>query len=284
MPNSNSIVCAKHVLAIRSELRRTMSRCFWSREIATLATQIWVGILLLSAGALGNAQTCTGSAMTTITGTVYAPNGIDPLPQVLVYVPGEPVAPFTNGVACDGSAQLVTGSPIASAITAVDGSFTLVNVPSGTNIPLVIQIGRWRRQVVIPSVTACVNTAVQASLTHFPTSQAEGDIPKVALVTGSADGLECVLRKIGIADSEFTDPIGSGRINIYLGAGSPGAAIDANTPSEAQLEGTQSSLNQYNQVMFACQGGQYDPSSAFQSNLIVYANAKEAAGLPIEPT
>ena len=89
MPNSNSIVCAKHVLAIRSELRRTMSRCFWSREIATLATQIWVGILLLSAGALGNAQTCTGSAMTTITGTVYAPNGIDPLPQVLVYVPGE---------------------------------------------------------------------------------------------------------------------------------------------------------------------------------------------------
>jgi hypothetical protein len=35
----------------------------------------------------------------------------------------------------------------------VDGSFTLTNVPSGTNIPIVIQSGKWRYQGIIPTVT-----------------------------------------------------------------------------------------------------------------------------------
>ena len=42
----------------------------------------------------------------------------------------------------------------------------------------------------------------------------------MAFATGDVDALECVLRKIGIDDSEFTEPTGTGRVHIYTGNGS----------------------------------------------------------------
>ena len=93
--------------------------------------------------------------------------------------------------------------------TAVDGTFTLTNVPVGSNIPLVIVAGRWRRQIVVPGTASCADTTFS---TRMPQNQTEGDIPKFAIATGSADAVECVLRKVGIPDAEFTNPTGTGRI------------------------------------------------------------------------
>lgn len=226
------------------------------------------------------AQTCTGLCQqqvicpagqtTSISGTVYAPNNTDPLPNVVVYIPNAPVDAFTAGVSCPVPGQLPSGSPLVGTTTAVDGTFKLVNVPVGSNIPLVVQSGRWRRQVVVPGTTACTDTAFS---TRMPQNQTEGDIPKIAIVTGSADEVECVLRKVGVSDSEFTDPTGSGRINIYSGSGSPGARIDASTPSETVLTSDLSSLNQYDALMLPCQGAAYGKSSTQLANLIQYANA-----------
>jgi hypothetical protein len=100
------------------------------------------------------------------------------------------------------------------------------------------------------------------------------DIPHIAIVTGSVDSVECVFRKIGIADSEFTDPTGNGRINFYLGiGGTAGTQYSVNTPNEDQLWGTQAALNAYDLVMFPCQGSPYTQTSASQANMVNYADA-----------
>jgi sugar lactone lactonase YvrE len=244
---------------------------------------LWVAALLIvftAMSPLATAQSCTGlclqqtscsgGATTSITGFVYVPNGVDPLPNVLVYIPNAPVGAFTPGVQCLQAGAPVSGSPLVSTYTAVDGSFTLTNVPVGTNIPLVIQAGKWRRQLVIPATTACANTVFS---TRMPQNQSEGDIPLIAISTGSVDALECVLRRTGISDSEFTDPGGTGRVQFFKGSGSPGAKIDSSTPSETTLVSSPSTLANYDMVMFPCQGAQYNQTSTDQTNLINYANA-----------
>jgi hypothetical protein len=229
-------------------------------------------------GLCGQQVGCDGGATTTITGTVYAPNGVEPLPNVIVYVPngGPPptygVQPFTQGVACNQCGADVTGSPLVKTITGPNGTFSLGNMPVGANIPLVIQIGRWRRQVVIPAVPACTSTAVAATLTHLPRTKAEGDIPLTAIATGSVDTMECVLRKIGVADSEFTAPNGTGRIHLWQGddgfAGFgeapplPGQPTPWGGVPQGNANGlytNQATLNKYDQMIIACNG---DPSKA----------------------
>jgi hypothetical protein len=258
-------------------------------------------------------QTCTGGGTTTVTGTVYAPNGTDPLYNVLVYVPnGDPqanygVAAFSQGVACTQCGTEVSGSPLVQTLTAPDGTFKLENVPVGQSIPVVIQSGRWRRKISIPTVTACANTALSSAQTRFPSSQpgsstyppswyppGNGDtadnIPLMAISTGSADGIECVLRKIGIDDSQFSDPSmqgGTGRVRFYHGEGAstidpitgnlttgPGAQISPNTPSATQLwDGANPDINQYDMVFFACQGSAFSKTSAQQQTVINYADS-----------
>jgi len=199
-------------------------------------------------------QTCSGNATTSITGTVYAPNGTDPLPNVTVYIPNDVVPAFTPGVSCPVVGAPEPGSPLVGAITDVHGNFTLIDVPVGSNILLVIVSGRWRRQLVIPSITACVGNPMPPTFAVMPQNQAQGDIPKIAIATGAVDQVECILRKVGINDSEFTDPNGSGRINLYTGSGGPGSALDAATPNQAALMENASTLNQYDVLMLPCQG------------------------------
>ena len=104
--------------------------------------------------------TCPGGMSTTITGKVYDPAGNNPLYNAAVYVPATPLQPLPQGVltgtdACSCGALFQTGA-VTNTNTAVDGSFTLTNVPVGANVPLVIQIGKWRRQFKV-DVTACQN-------------------------------------------------------------------------------------------------------------------------------
>jgi len=222
-------------------------------------------------------QSCSGGATTTVTGTVYAPNGVDPLYDALVYVPNGPVAAFTPGVACLTCDQQISGDPLVATNTGPDGTFTLTNMPVGANIPLVIQLGRWRRQVTISNVPACTSTPIDASLTRLPKNKSEGDIPLTAMVTGSVDALECVLRKIGIDDAEFTNPGGGGRVQFYTaptesGGDGPGATLNSSTPDGTALVDSTTTLNEYDMVLFACEGDQYDKTTSELQNILNYAN------------
>ncbi len=221
--------------------------------------------------------TCTTAGVTTtIKGKVFAPNGTDPLPNALVYVPNSAVQPFATKISCDQCGDDASGSPLVSAVSAVDGSFTITNAPAGTNIPLVIQIGRWRRQVTVPSVAACVDNNVAATLTRLPQTKAEGDIPHMAFITGSVDGLECVLRKMGVADSEFTRPNANGRIHLYTADNAGGVTADGlgnSADYEENLWSSSTTLQGYDMVLLPCQGSAYDRGSAAEANLLAYTNA-----------
>ena len=220
-------------------------------------------------------QTCSGTTTTSISGVVYAPNGTDPLPNVTVYIPNATVAPFSPGVSCPVVGAPPSGSPLVGTESNVDGSFNIIDAPVGVNIPLVIVSGRWRRQMVIPATTACQNTALPASLVVMPQNQSQGDIPKIAIATGSVDQAECVLLKMGISKSEFTDPSGSGRINLYGGgAAGSGSVIDVGTPTQAALMGGNgSTLNQYDALMLPCEGSPLVKPAQELANLLNFANA-----------
>jgi hypothetical protein len=216
-------------------------------------------------------QSCPGNGTTSVNGVVYAPNGTDPLPNVTVYVPNAPVEAFPPGVSCPISGSPPSGSPLVGTITDVKGKFSLVDMPVGANIPIVAVSGRWRVKSTVNTV-ACSNTAMNLSM---PQSQTQGDIPFIAIATGSADQVECVLLKMGISQSEFTDPGGTGRINLYAGSGSKGEIIDTFTPNQTVLMGGNgSTLNQYDVLMLPCEGSTYPAAKTAQeyANLIQFAN------------
>ncbi len=215
--------------------------------------------------------TCSGGGTTTISGVVYAPNGVDPLPNVLVFVPNAPVDAFVPGVSCPAPGAPPSGQPLVGSTTAVDGSFTILNAPVGTSIPLVIQTGRWRRQFVISTVTACTDNP-QTNI-RFPKNQSEGDIPKFAISTGALDQVECVLRKVGIDDAEFTNPGGTGRINLYQASNAAGSRIDTSTPKATALMGDLTNLESYDVLMLPCEGNAYVEPAAQLANLVTFANA-----------
>ena len=160
---------------------------------------------------------CPGGADTTVSGTIYDPAGKVPLYNVQVYVPNGKLDDFTDGASCQPCDTSLSGNPIAQTITDDHGNFMLSDVPVGSDIPLVIQVGKWRRQISIPTVTRCTNTALMdKDQTRLPSKSSEGHMPKMALVTGNADTMECLLRKIGIDQSEFTPETGAGRVNFYF--------------------------------------------------------------------
>jgi hypothetical protein len=230
-------------------------------------------------------KVCSGGGDTTVTGTVYAPNGTLPLYNAIVYVPNATPDALSKGATCD-KCGAVTGAPVVTALSDATGKFTLSNVPVGKDIPLVIQIGKWRRQVTIPEVKACTENALtDRELTRLPKKQSEGDIPSIALTTGGCDLLGCMLPKVGIDPSEFgLDSDGPSKaVHVYNGNnnGSPGGPGPTN--SARGLWNDPTKLKGYDLVVLSCEceearegGGAFgDPSKgpAAFSAMTDYLNA-----------
>jgi hypothetical protein len=212
--------------------------------------------------------TCSGGGSTTLSGFVYDPANHLPVYNALVYAPVGAVQTPETGVS---AATCGCSSPpaFASAYTSISGAFTLTGVPSGTSVTIVVQLGKWQRAFT-ENITACQPNTLAANLT-LPSTSAQGNIPRFAIDTGGVDAMECVLLKMGIAQSEFGDPNlnASGipqatqRIHLYEGqvvAG--GAVIDGNTPPEADLTETLATLESYDVALFPCQGGAGSYNSA----------------------
>jgi hypothetical protein len=209
-------------------------------------------------------QTCAVGA-TTISGKVFAPNGTLPLYNVSVFVPNALVPEFQPQLACDRCGENDVPSVVRTTSDHA-GNFVLEDAPVGKNIPLVIQVGRWRRQIVIPSVQPCVETKLEAEQTRLPRNKTEGDIPRMAVLAGGGDDeLGCFPRRLGIDDAEFTTSAGDGSIHLYgaSAAGpSPGVSrFDASLnggamlPVATELWASPESLQKYDLVLLGCEGG-----------------------------
>ena len=233
--------------------------------------------------------TCANNVTTTLTGTVYDPAGLNPVYHAIVYVPATlPLPAIPAGAQkdpCGGGGNLPPA--VAYAYTGPDGKFTLKGVPSGSNIPLVVQIGKWRRTQMLASVTQCTTTAVPASQTRLPQNKTDGynsqaDLPQIAIVSGSCDPMECLIKRVGVSTTEFTSPGAGGKIDYYEAYGEP---LNGGTnPTPQNLLGNLTTMMKEDLVMLPCDcGDEYYPYhsssgrwagnyNTFLSNLVSYTS------------
>jgi len=232
-----------------------------------------------------------GMPPTTISGTVFAPNGTLPLYGINVYVPNADPGPMPTTLSCTRCTDGLPGSPVGTPVTTDEaGHFTLTNMPSGANIPLVITTGKWRRQIKISKVAACSTQAIPVADTTLPKSHDDMtgnttsvDLPQIAISTGSADSLECLVRRLGIADKEITTDKEAGKIHLFAdlnannkdGVGTGTAAFDASFAGGSRalndsttLWGTATDpgkLNNYDIVILSCEGAQHPETKPQQA-------------------
>jgi hypothetical protein len=226
-------------------------------------------------------RSCATGRHTTISGTVYDPAGINPLYNVAVYVPQSPTSALPAGASCYACQSLYAGGVVAGTLTDAAGHFSIVDAPTGSAVPLVVQIGKWRRQYKI-DVADCADTSQPAL--RLPANASEGDLPNIAVSTGGADSLECLLRRIGVdaGDSDggsgeyVSGAGGTGHVHVFQGgtngpaaasgngngngvAGTPtpGATMAGGSPASATALWTSAAaMQKYDIVLLSCEGGE----------------------------
>lgn len=222
----------------------------------------------------GHDASADGSGCTTkIHGTVWDPAQKHPVYNALVYVPSDALDTIAQGPSCDLCGSPPSGKPVAVTLSKPDGTFELEGVPAGADVPIVVQVGKWRRENArIPMVTACGNDAVAGDLTRLPKNKSEGYVPHIAVSTG-LDAVECALMDMGIDTAEFTDSTQDGRIHIYQGSTAYGATAPGSATQPAtSLWDAQPTLAQYDLVIDACQGAApTDKAQAAIDNINAYA-------------
>jgi hypothetical protein len=244
---------------------------------------------------------CMGMGMaqdTILTGRVITPGRTDTdvgnqvgVPNATVYLlrtsdetqlPAMPTGIPADGLGCDRCQDQNLGPVLAGAVTDATGVFTIDQyVPVGVELVLVVKVGRFRRatKLTIPAEAACQTTMLPTALpdnpTRLPRDMADGiavNIPHIAVSTGPIDAMECVLEKMGLAHTEFANPGGAARINLYRG-GSPtppmgmtlagqGARIDDMTPHSDALYGSVPTILGYDLVVADCEGQVWDQTFA----------------------
>jgi hypothetical protein len=205
---------------------------------------------------------CPDGGTTSLSGTVYDPAGRNPLYNALVFVPRatSELATIATGTSSCDACDVVVSNVVALTATDASGAFRLLDVPTGNDIPLVVQVGKWRRTVFIPQVADCVDNPVPAESSRLPRNQTEGDMPQMALLTGGCDNLACFLRGVGVDAVEFSAPHAGGRVDVYqgLGAAGTGAPLSGGvagdcTTDACPLWSTTQSLEPYDDVFLGCE-------------------------------
>ena len=226
---------------------------------------------------------CPPGTTTSISGKVFDPSLTLPIYKATVFVPNGPLPELAAGAICDrcGSTDMAS---VTRTTTDLSGNFVLTEAPAGKNVPVVVQIGKWRRQLQIPSLEPCQEISLEPERTRLPRNQAEGDLPRIAISAGAQDQMECLPRRFGIDDAEFTTVAGNGRVHLFTGhyaATGPTAVSPitqfapnlnggATLPSSNTLWGNVESLKKYDLVILSCEGDAFENEKTPEMRQVMY--------------
>ena len=207
---------------------------------------------------------------TAITGKVFAPNGTLPLYNVTVYAPISDPPPFPAGVQCGQCATQLPGGSYTSAISDAQGNFRLEGVPAGQNVPIIVTTGKWRRKVIVPNVQACTDNALPDGTFRLPKNRTEGELPKIAVVTGGCDPLACILTKLGIDTTEFgSSSAGAQAVTFYNGSGGTAPGTPA---ASTVLHGSLDEMKKYDLLINSCECSEHNENKTNPDLLKQYAD------------
>jgi len=194
---------------------------------------------------------CNAGAATRVRGRVLDPASRRPLYGVGVYIPNGDVTSAVHGARCNPCGRRKVDAA-SSTVTNVRGEFVLDDVPVG-RVPLVVELGNWRRIAEV-DVAACTDSFVLEDRTRLPRNAAEGEVPYVAVTTGAADALECLLRDVGIDEAEITGSDDKrGHVHLFRGNGG-GGRKGGFVRDAAELWNDASALGRYDLVVLSCEG------------------------------
>jgi hypothetical protein len=234
------------------------------------------GSTMAASGAAAPKPSCPGGGSTTISGTIYDPAMQNPLYNITVYIPQSATLPaLPSGASCNTCASLYP-EIVASAVTDATGHFTIYNAPSGTNIPLVVQTGKWRKEYMLASVASCKDNPQPDKSLRLPKNQIYGDgnLPDIAISTGGADSLECLLMRIGVDTDEYVGGgEGSGHIHVFTGAHGA-SSMPASPESYLALWDSTAHMLKNDVILLSCEGGETSNiTDKNQQSLVDYSAA-----------
>ena len=198
--------------------------------------------------------------------TSYDPAGKIPLYNVAVYVPNTSTAGAAAGRRCAELARPGTRRRWSAPSPTPGATSRSRTCPSAANIPLIVQVGKWRMQYTLSNVSSASRTTPQSlagTKLQMPRNHMEGDIPNIAVSTGSrrlarvpapphGSRRERVHRR---PDGRGAHPHLHGR---RLG-GRPGRSRHerpASKQSYQYLWNTDASMEAYDLVLLSCEGSE----------------------------
>lgn len=225
---------------------------------------LFVGFALGVAAVVGCGGGGGEEGFGSVSGTVYAPDGVTPVADAYVYVP-------VGGVRDAGRQP---AEAIVWTTSGPDGSFLLEDVPVGI-VTIIISKGAWEKQFET-DVNANQTTAATVAETTLP--ETGPGVPNIAVVTGWYDRMEDVLAKLGLGDvDEFGQLVpGTEEFDLYDGNDSlpdpsvPGSPVPPDTYDNFDtLLNDFSLMEQYDIIFINC-GNSYED--------LLFAGAAAAAG------
>ena len=204
---------------------------------------------------------CEGGAKTTVTGIVQRRPGTCPSTAAPILCPERASrGAAVEGVSCDRCGELLSGSPVVQHDHGHERQVRPRERPRRRRHPLVIQTGKWRRSDHAARGRVVRRQPITDRRAAPAEEQSEGDIPQLALTTGGADALECLLRKIGIDDAEFTTASGDGRVHLTARDDGDAAVVSSGaggaTSRGPSRSGAARRAQEYDVVFLACEGDQ----------------------------